>query len=216
MPVSKRDHWRFHIYAKNLSTLELIMRRPLRIAQIGHPVLRQPTRTLTREELLSDQIQSFLDDLVETMREANGAGLAANQVYQSLRICTVEVRNNPRYPYRPNIPLTILVNPILTPVGDETFVNYEGCLSVPDLRGQVRRHCEVKVDAWDREGNPISTVVKGMTAATYQHEVDHLDGKLFLDRVEDATSLVTHENFQRYCMDQVAADVETLVKRYGS
>jgi len=192
------------------------MRRPLRIAQIGHPVLRQPTRTLTREELLSDQIQSFLDDLVETMREANGAGLAANQVYQSLRICTVEVRNNPRYPYRPNIPLTILVNPILTPVGDETFVNYEGCLSVPDLRGQVRRHCEVKVDAWDREGNSISTVVKGMTAATYQHEVDHLDGKLFLDRVEDATSLVTQENFQRYCMDQVAADVEALVKRYGS
>ena len=192
------------------------MRRPLRIAQIGHPVLRQPTRTLTREELLSDQIQSFLDDLVETMHEANGAGLAANQVYQSLRICTVEVRNNPRYPYRPNIPLTILVNPILTPVGDETFVNYEGCLSVPDLRGQVRRHCEVKVDAWDREGNSISTVVKGMTAATYQHEVDHLDGKLFLDRVEDATSLVTQENFQRYCMDQVAADVEALVKRYGS
>jgi len=192
------------------------MRRPLRIAQIGHPVLRQPTRTLTREELLSDQMQSFLADLVETMREANGAGLAANQVYQSLRICTVEVRNNPRYPYRPNIPLTILVNPILTPVGDETFVNYEGCLSVPDLRGQVRRHCEVKVDAWDREGNSISTVVKGMTAATYQHEVDHLDGKLFLDRVEDATSLVTQENFQRYCMDQVAADVEALVKRYGS
>ena len=87
---------------------------------------------------------------------------------------------------------------------------------MPDLRGQVRRHCEVKVDAWDREGNSISTVVKGMTAATYQHEVDHLDGKLFLDRVEDATSLVTQENFQRYCMDQVAADVETLVKRYGS
>jgi len=192
------------------------MRRPLRIAQIGHPVLRQPTRTLTREELLSDQMQSFLDDLVETMREANGAGLAANQVYQSLRICTVEVRNNPRYPYRPNIPLTLLVNPILTPAGDETLVNYEGCLSVPDLRGQVRRHCEVKVDAWDREGNSISTVVKGMTAATYQHEVDHLDGKLFLDRVEDATSLVTQENFQRYCMDQVAADVEALVKRYGS
>ena len=192
------------------------MRRPLRIAQIGHPVLRQPTRTLTREELLSEQMQSFLDDLVETMREANGAGLAANQVYQSLRICTVEVRNNSRYPYRPNIPLTILVNPILTPIRDETFVNYEGCLSVPDLRGQVQRHCEGKVDAWDREGNSISTVVKGMTAATYQHEVDHLDGKLFLDRVEDATSLVTQENFQRYCMDQVAADVEALVKRYGS
>ncbi|GIS87938.1 MAG: peptide deformylase [Gammaproteobacteria bacterium] len=192
------------------------MRRPLRIAQIGHPILRQPTRMLTREELLSEEIQSFLDDLVETMREASGAGLAANQVYQSLRICAVEVRNNSRYPYRPNIPLTILVNPILTPASDETFVNYEGCLSVPNLRGQVRRHCEVHVEALDREGNSISTVVKGMTAATYQHEVDHLDGKIFLDRVEDPNSVVTLENFQRYCIDKVAADVEALVKRYGS
>ena len=192
------------------------MRRPLRIAQIGHPILRQPTRMLTREELLSEEIQSFLDDLVETMREASGAGLAAHQVYQSLRICAVEVRNNSRYPYRPNIPLTILVNPILTPASDETFVNYEGCLSVPNLRGQVRRHCEVHVEALDREGNSISTVVKGMTAATYQHEVDHLDGKIFLDRVEDPNSVVTLENFQRYCIDKVAADVEALVKRYGS
>ena len=192
------------------------MRRPLRIAQIGHPILRQPTRILTREELLSEEIQSFLDDLVETMREASGAGLAANQVYQSLRICAVEVRNNSRYPYRPNIPLTILVNPILTPASDETFINYEGCLSVPNLRGQVRRHCEVHVEALDREGNSISTVVKGMTAATYQHEVDHLEGKIFLDRVEDPNSVVTLENFQRYCIDKVAADVEALVKRYGS
>ena len=192
------------------------MRRPLRIAQIGHPILRQPTRILTREELLSEEIQSFLDDLVETMREASGAGLAANQVYQSLRICAVEVRNNSRYPYRPNIPLTILVNPVLTPASDETFINYEGCLSVPNLRGQVRRHCEVHVEALDREGNSISTEVKGMTAATYQHEVDHLDGRIFLDRVEDPNSVVTLENFQRYCMDKVAADVEALVKRYGS
>ena len=192
------------------------MRRPLRIAQIGHPILRQPTRILTREELLSEEIQSFLDDLVETMREASGAGLAANQVYQSLRICAVEVRNNSRYPYRPNIPLTILVNPVLTPASDETFINYEGCLSVPNLRGQVRRYCEVHVEALDREGNSISTVVKGMTAATYQHEVDHLDGRIFLDRVEDPNSVVTLENFQRYCIDKVAADVEALVKRYGS
>ena len=192
------------------------MRRPLRIAQIGHPILRQPTRILTREELLSEEIQSFLDDLVETMREASGAGLAANQGYQSVRICAVEVRNNSRYPYRPNIPLTILVNPVLPPAGDETIINYEGCLSVPNLRGQVRRYCEVHVEALDREGNSISTVVKGMTAATYQHEVDHLDGRIFLDRVEDPNSVVTLENFQRYCMDKVAADVEALVKRYGS
>jgi len=192
------------------------MRRPLRIAQIGHPVLRTPTRSLTREELKTDEMQGFLDDLVETMREANGAGLAANQVYQSLRICAVEVRENPRYPYRPHIPLTILVNPVLTPVGDAMFTNYEGCLSVPDLRGQVRRYCEIDVQAWDRNGKAISTIVRGMTAATYQHEVDHLDGKLYLDRIEDPTSIVTLENFQRYHLNKVAEDVTALVERYGS
>ena len=192
------------------------MRRPLRIAQIGHPVLRTPTRSLTREELKTDEMQGFLDDLVETMREANGAGLAANQVYQSLRICAVEVRENSRYPYRPNIPLTILVNPVLTPVGDAMFTNYEGCLSVPDLRGQVRRYCEIDVQAWDRNGKAISTIVRGMTAATYQHEVDHLDGKLYLDHIEDPSSIVTLENFQRYHMNKVAEDVTALVERYGS
>ena len=128
----------------------------------------------------------------------------------------MEVRENPRYPYRPNIPLTILVNPVLTPVGDAMFTNYEGCLSVPDLRGQVRRYCEIDVQAWDRNGEAISTVVKGMTAATYQHEVDHLDGKLYLDRIEDPTSIVTLENFQRYHLNKVAEDVTALVQHYGS
>ena len=117
------------------------MNRILSIAQVGHPVLREPTAELSAEMLQSAEMQQFIDDLIATMRAANGAGLAANQAYQSLRICAIEVRDNPRYPYRPNIPLTVLVNPVLTPVGDAMFENYEGCLSVPNLRGKVQRHC---------------------------------------------------------------------------
>ena len=192
------------------------MNRILSIAQVGHPVLREPTAELSTKTLQSPEMQQFIDDLIATMRAANGAGLAANQVYQSLRICAIEVRDNPRYPYRPNIPLTVLVNPVLTPVGDAMFENYEGCLSVPNLRGKVQRHCEIDVSALDRHGNPINDRVKGMTAATYQHEVDPLLGKLFLDRVEDSTSLVTWDHFERYHRAQVAENVQQLVARYGS
>jgi len=190
--------------------------RILDIAQVGHPVLREPTAELSAEALATSEVQQFIDDLIATMRAANGAGLAANQVYQPLRICAIEVRDNPRYPYRPNIPLTILVNPVLTPVGADMFENYEGCLSVPNLRGKVQRYCEVDVSALDRQGNPVNGRVKGMTAATYQHEVDHLLGMLFLDRVEDSTSLVTWDNFERYHRAQVAENVQQLVSRYGS
>lgn len=192
------------------------MNRILDIAQVGHPVLREPTAELSAEALATSEVQQFIDDLIATMRAANGAGLAANQVYQPLRICAIEVRDNPRYPYRPNIPLTILVNPVLTPVGADMFENYEGCLSVPNLRGKVQRYCEIDVSALDRQGNPVNGRVKGMTAATYQHEVDHLLGMLFLDRVEDSTSLVTWDNFERYHRAQVAENVQQLVSRYGS
>src|SRR5258706_8902697 len=129
-----------------------------KIAQIGHPVLRQVAREVTREELLSPATQAFIDDLVETMRDADGAGLAAIQAHEPIRICAIEVRNNPRYPYKPHIPLTILVNPVLTPVEEELFDNYEGCLSVPNLRGVVKRNVHIRCQAWDRLGHPIDEV----------------------------------------------------------
>src|SRR3954464_14359420 len=146
-----------------------------KIATIGHPVLRQIAREVTRDELRSEAMQRFIDDLVETMRDANGAGLAAPQVYEPVRIAAIEVNKNPRYPYKPNYPLTILVNPVLTPTTEETFLNYEGCLSVPNLRGEVRRFLGVRVRAWDRHGAELEFEVKGLTAGTFQHELDHLD-----------------------------------------
>lgn len=188
----------------------------LAIAQIGEPILRKPTREVSREELASPEFQRFIDSLVETMHHANGAGLAANQVHHGVRVCALEVKDNPRYPYKPNIPLTVLVNPHLEPVGEETFDNFEGCLSVPDLRGVVPRHAEIRVRALDRDGNEIDEVVRGITAGTYQHEVDHLDGKLFVDRVVDPTTLCTWKTFQRYHEPTFRDRVREIVGRYGS
>ena len=187
-----------------------------KIATLGHPVLREVARKVTREELASSKVQSLIDDLVETMHDANGAGLAANQVYEPLRICAIEVRNNPRYPYKPNFPLTILVNPEVTPTTDDTFLNYEGCLSVPNLRGEVRRFTGVHVKAWDRQGNDVELAVKGLTAGTFQHEVDHLDGKVFLDRVEDTRSLATWADFERHHMAAFVERAKALVAKLGS
>lgn len=187
-----------------------------KIAHIGHPILRTRAREVSREELLSAPMQAFIDDLIETMRDADGAGLAAIQVYEPVRICSIEVRNNPRYPYKPNIPLTVLVNPVLTPVDEELFENFEGCLSVPNLRGIVPRNVHLRVQAWDRAGNEIDQVVHGLTACTYQHEVDHLDGKLFVDRVKDPTTLCTWTEFERHHRDAFAERVRALVARVGS
>lgn len=186
-----------------------------KIAQIGHPVLRQTARDVSREQLASPQMQAFIDDLVETMRDADGAGLAAIQVYEPVRICAIEVRNNPRYPYKPPIPLTILVNPVLTPVGDEVFENNEGCLSVPNLRGVVKRHVHVRVQAWDRHGDPIDEVVHGLKAGTFQHETDHLNGTLFVDRADPAT-FSTWTEFERHHKAAFVEKAQALVARVGS
>lgn len=161
-------------------------------------------------------MQEFIDDLVETMRDADGAGLAAIQVYEPVRICAIEVRGgNPRYPYKPSIPLTILVNPVLTPVDGEVFENNEGCLSVPNLRGTVKRHVHVRCQAWDRNGNAIDEVVHGLKAGTYQHEVDHLDGKLFVDRADPAT-FTTWAEFDRHHRAAFVERAQALVARVGS
>lgn len=188
----------------------------LKIATIGHPVLRETARPLTRAELADPLMQTFIDDLIETMRDASGAGLAANQVYRPIQVCAIEVRDNPRYPYKPNIPLTVLVNPVVEPIGEERFANYEGCLSVPDLRGEVSRFVEVRVRAWDRQGGEVDRVVRGLSAGTYQHEIDHLRGKLFVDRVEDTSTLCTWKEFERHRQPAFVERARELVRRYGS
>ena len=186
-----------------------------KIAQIGNPVLRQVARQVTREELATPAMQQFIDDLIETMHDADGAGLAAIQVYEPIQICAIEVGKNPRYPYKPPIPLTILVNPILSPIGDEQFENYEGCLSVPNLRGRVLRYTHLRCQAWDRHGNPIDEIVHGLKAGTYQHEVDHLLGVVFVDRVKDPTSFATWTEFDRHHRAKFVDEAVALVAKVG-
>jgi peptide deformylase len=173
----------------------------MRITTVGDPVLRRRADEVSPDELRSPEIQGLIDELVRMRRAAGGAGLAAPQVSVSRRIAVVEVdqATRERYPYKPAFPLTVVVNPVIEPLSDETVLINEGCLSVPGLRGDVERHVRVRVDYFDRNGAQAEVVVEGLTAGTFQHEVDHLDGVLFLDRA-DPGSLSTWEQFERHGM----------------
>jgi peptide deformylase len=188
-----------------------------KIVEIGHPVLRERARELTPDELRSDEVQRLIDDMIETMRGADGAGLAANQVGETARVAVVEVRpGNPRYPYKPPVPLTVIVNPVIEPLDDELEWINEGCLSVPNLRGEVPRHVNVRVRYLDREGVEHDEVRRGLTAGTFQHELDHLDGVLFVDRVADPSTLSTWEQFERFHRDAFEERARRIVERTGS
>ena len=187
----------------------------LPIRSIGDPVLRQVCRHVSMAELGSDEIQSFIDDLIETMRHANGAGLAAPQVGVPIAIAAVCIQDNPRYPYKPNFPLTVFVNPKLTVLSDAQETIFEGCLSVPNLRGEVTRCMHLRVEAWDRYGEIMDFEVSGLTAGTFQHEFDHLEGKLFVDRVRDPASFCTWENFDLHHRERFVAHATDIVRRYS-
>ncbi len=186
------------------------------IVTIGDPVLRRRAREVSADELAAPEVQALIDDLIETRRAANGAGLAANQIGEELRIAVVENDgDNPRYPYKPPIALRVLVNPTLEPADPETVEINEGCLSVPDLRGNLERWVSVRARYLDRDGVEHEEVVRGLTAGTFQHEVDHLDGVLFVDRA-DPRSLATWEQFDRHHREAFVARAEELVRQVGS
>jgi peptide deformylase len=152
------------------------------IRQLGDPVLRTPAEPVT--DLAS--VQGLIDDLIATKRAAHGAGLAANQIGDLRRVAIVEVEpDNPRYPYKPPYALTVLVNPRIVAASETLIEINEGCLSVPGQRGTVPRHAEVTVEFEDRHGETEQRTVAGLTAGTFQHEIDHLDGILFLDRATE-------------------------------
>jgi peptide deformylase len=180
-------------------------------------VLRDRTAPVGEAQLASADTQRFIDDLIETKRAAQGAGLAANQVGDLRRIAVVEVEEgNPRYPYKPPYPLTVLVNPRIVAASDQQIEVNEGCLSVPDLRGTVMRSAEIVVEFLDREGTTTRVTVAGLTAGTFQHELDHLDGVLFLDRVSDSRTLSTWEQFDLHHREAFEQHARAIVARYGS
>ncbi len=186
------------------------------IVTIGDPVLRARAREVAPDELRSPEVQQLIDDLIETKRAAHGAGLAANQVGEMLRIAVAEVEGtNPRYPHKPPIPLCVMVNPVIEPGNDEMVEINEGCLSVPDLRGYVERHASVRVRYLDREGGEHAEVKRGLTAGTFQHEVDHLDGVLFVDRADPRT-LATWEQYEHHQRAEFEERARAIAARYGS
>ena len=186
------------------------------ILHVGNPLLRERSREVEPDELATPQMQQLIDDLIDTMHAADGAGIAANQVHEPVRVAVIEVDHNPRYPYKPAIPLTVVVNPVIEPLDDELVEINEGCLSVPDLRGNVFRHVNVRVRYLDRDGHPHDEVKRGLTAGTFQHECDHLDGVLFLDRVDDPTTFTTWESFERFGRAAFVERITRFVERVGS
>jgi peptide deformylase len=175
------------------------MFKDFNIAQIGHPILRNKTKDIPINEIKSENTKKIIEKMIKTMRKHNGAGLAANQIYEPIRICIIEVLDNPRYKHLNTIPLKVLINPkVIIKKDTATFNSYEGCLSVPNLRGKVKRYNTINVTYYTMDAKKITEDIKGLESIVYQHEIDHLDGYLFTDKVEDNSTLVTYENYQKY------------------
>lgn len=171
----------------------------LKITRLGHPNIRQGADPVSTEELHSWEIQRLIDDMVETMRDANGVGIAAPQVHVSKQIIAIEVSpENPRYPNQPAVSLTVLLNPTITEHAETMEEGWEGCLSVPDLRGFVPRWTRVKVAGLDRQGQAVQLEAEGFLARVIQHEVDHLNGRVFLDRLPDLKTLTHLREYEQF------------------
>ena len=174
-----------------------------KVSQMGHPVLRQRAADIPPDQMQSPQMQRLIDDMIETMIDYEGIGLAAPQVFEPLRLI---VLGNPDADPQDEatIPLTVLFNPQFTSLSPERIDAWEGCLSIPQLRGVVPRSAAVEVQGYDREGRAVELEAEELFARVLQHEIDHLDGVLFLDRMDDLQTLTFVEEYQRYWLDAEA------------
>ena len=169
----------------------------LKVARIGHPVIRAAARDVPLDKIAAPEFQRLVDDMVETMHEYDGVGLAAPQVHLGLRLAVIEVPASDERS-REEVPLTVLINPRVTPLGDEREEGWEGCLSIPDLRGRVPRFRRLRLDALDRRGKAYSVEADGFFARVIQHECDHLEGGVYLDRMGDLRTLSFLHEFERF------------------
>lgn len=167
----------------------------LKVARMGHPVLRQKTRPVDASEVKTPAFQKLIDDMFDTMEEYSGIGLAAPQVHEDLRLFVAGYDSEEGDPAFPQI---VLVNPVITVVDPATVEDWEGCLSIPEIRGKVPRAKEIRVAALDRHGKKIEMKARNFIARVIQHETDHLDGVLFLDRMTSLETLSYLEEFSRY------------------
>ena len=172
----------------------------LKVACMGHPVLRTKSRPVAPGDIPSHHVQRLIDDLFETMEEYHGIGLAAPQVHHSLRIFVAGISLEPGAvpDDEAGMPRVALINPEITPVGRSIVDGWEGCLSIPDIRGRVPRAETVRVKGYDRTGAPVDATISGLPARVVQHETDHLDGILFFDRMQSFETLSYLEEYRRY------------------
>ena len=168
----------------------------LKVARMGHPVLRAKTRPVEKAEIKSQALQKLIDDMIETMAEYHGVGLAAPQVHERVRlfVALLDPAADDDQPPEP----TAIINPDIAVVGSDVVEDWEGCLSIPDIRGRVPRAREIKVRALDRRGDRIELRAQNFAARVIQHETDHLDGVLFFDRMKSFESLTFLEEYSRF------------------
>jgi len=170
-----------------------------KIIRMGHPTLRKPARRLEARELKSPEVGRLVNDMIDTLNDAGGIGLAAPQIDEPVRLAIIEIDGGQsRYGEIPAMPLTVFVNPTIEIVDPKAAGYWEGCLSVPGLRGWVERPQFVRVSYQDLDGKKHAIELKGFLATVFQHEFDHLDGKLYIDRMTDPTKLVFEEEYLRY------------------
>lgn len=178
-----------------------------KIAKLGHPVLRRVARELSREEILSAPTQALVQDMIETMHEYDGIGLAAPQIHESLQLAVLEFKeNNERYPNMGSTPLLVLFNPKVQVLEPDLQEFWEGCLSVPGLRGLVARPRKIEVQYLNERAEKKSLIAEGFLATVFQHELDHLSGTLFVDKLIDPTKFCFLEEFRRYHSGELVAD----------
>jgi peptide deformylase len=178
----------------------------LKVARLGYPSIRTVAAPVAIDQIKTHDFQKLIDDMVETMHEYSGVGLAAPQVHLPLQLAVLEVENHPRYPEMPSVPLTVLINPVVTIVDSTLIDEFEGCLSIPDLRGRVPRFKELRVTALDRNADPLDFVATDFHARVIQHETDHLKGEVYLDRMPDLRSLGFLQEWQRFILPHRAQD----------
>ncbi|MEH6457770.1 MAG: peptide deformylase [Cocleimonas sp.] len=186
------------------------------ILQIGHPVLASRAAEVDVNAITNSKVQGWITDMVDTMRDTNGAGISANQIGIPYRLFVMEITDNPRYPYKPKMPLTVVINPEITFLSDDKFTSNEGCLSVPNIRANVERNLEIAVSYYDEKGIKKTEEIRGYSACTWQHEYDHLDGILFPHRVIDSQSFCSWDSFKEFKEADYAKHVEKLVAQWGA
>jgi len=167
----------------------------LQVAQLGQPVLRKKAKEV--KEIQHADIQELVHDLIATLMDVNGVGIAAPQVYRSLRLFIVASHPNPRYPKAPNMKPTAVINPKIISASKEIAKDWEGCLSVPGIRALVPRHTSILVEYTTVTGKKVKKQYKDFIARIFQHEYDHLEGKVFLDRIESTKDIITDKEYLR-------------------